>query len=318
MSTSRRTRLVAPLLALLLGGGVVACGEESSGGQDPTGVSAGGGLDQLEVSGDFGSEPTLDWKDAVTVDQTQSETLVEGEGAEVASGDLVLAHILLANGVDQQVLTSDFSAEPQLFAVSDQLIPALRDQLEGATIGSRIAVAAPPKDAFGEQGNPQMGIGNKDTVVFVLDVTDVVPAKPSGSQQEPAAWMPELQQSDGVPSGMKFSGTPKPTTNLRSGTLITGEGKKVTAGDTLYVNYLGQVYGGKEPFDQSFSQGQPFSFTLGQGEVVKGWDQALAGVPVGSRVLISVPPALGYGKKGQGDIKGTDTMYFVIDVLAAR
>lgn len=320
MSATRRTRLVAVAATLLLSSGLAACGEDDGNAQDPTGVSAGGGLDQLEVSGDFGAEPELTWKDSVTVTKTESETLIEGDGDTVENGDLVLTSLLLANGVDEKVLANDFAdgGEPQLIPLSDQLIPALRDQLDGATIGSRIAIAAPPEDAFGENGNPQLGIGNEDTVVFVMDVTGTVASEPDGAAQDPAPWMPKVIETDGSPTGLDFAGTPKPTKDLQVGYLIKGSGDETAPGDQLYVNYLGQVYGGKEPFDDSYSTGQPFNFVLGQSQVVKGWDQGLEGVPVGSRVILAIPPDLGYGKKGQGDIKANDTMYFVIDVLAAN
>lgn len=321
MSSTRRTRLVAVAATLLLSSGLAACGEEDGNAQDPTGVSAGGGLDQLEISGEFGDEPELTWNDPVTVTETESETLIEGDGETVENGDLVLTSLLLANGVSETVLANDFAegGQPQLVPLSDQLIPALRDGLDGATVGSRIAIAAAPADAFGENGNPQLGIGNADTVVFLMDITGTVPSEPDGEAQDPAAWMPAVQETDGSPTGLDFADTPKPTDALQVGYLIKGTGKEATSGDQLYVNYLGQVYGGKQPFDDSYSKGQPFDFVLGQGQVVKGWDQGLDGVPAGSRVLLAIPPALGYGEEGQGDdIKGTDTMYFVIDVLAVN
>ncbi len=79
------------------------------------------------------------------------------------------------------------------------------------------------------------------------------------------------------------------------------------------------MFGGETPFDSSFSRGAPASFQIGVGAVVKGWDKALVGRAVGSRVLLSIPPDLGYGEKGnkQAGIKGTDTLYFVVDILAA-
>jgi peptidylprolyl isomerase len=99
---------------------------------------------------------------------------------------------------------------------------------------------------------------------------------------------------------------------------VQGDGPKVEKGQTIVVNYLGQVYGGKAPFDTSYS-GEPASFQIGAGKVVKGWDQGLVGRPVGSRVMLSIPPSLGYGKDGnkEAGIKGTDTLYFVVDILAA-
>ena len=89
-------------------------------------------------------------------------------------------------------------------------------------------------------------------------------------------------------------------------------------GQTIAVDYLGQVYDAKKPFDESYSK-QPTSFPIGTGAVVKGWDEALVGQTVGSRVILSIPPALGYGEAGneQAGIKGTDTLFFVVDILGA-
>ena len=101
-------------------------------------------------------------------------------------------------------------------------------------------------------------------------------------------------------------------------TVIEGTGPKVRKGQSLVVQYTGKIWGSDKEFDSSWTKGQPVMFQIGTGKVIKGWDQGLVGVPVGSRVLLAIPPALGYGEKGQGDvIKGTDTLVFVVDVLEA-
>jgi len=199
-----------------------------------------------------------------------------------------------------------------------QVVPGWDKTLVGATVGSRIAVAAPPEDAFGEQGNAQLGIGNEDPVLFVVDIVSELPQGPSGTEQDPASWAPAVVGGD-TPTALDFKGTPEPNDKLRVTTLIEGEGPETENGQTVYVNYLGQVYDGKAPFDASYERGEPLDFELGAGGVVKGWDQGLKGVPVGSRVILAVPPELGYGEEGNKDagIKGTDTLYFVVDVLAA-
>ena len=188
--------------------------------------------------------------------------------------------------------------------------------LEGQKVGSRVAVAASAETAFGEAGNAQLGIGNKDTVVAVIDLLTAVPEGPEGEEQDAPSWAPALQGDEAAPTGLDFAGTPKPGDSLQSAYLIEGEGEEVQKGQTIVVNYLGQVYGGKKPFDESYSA-QPTSFQIGVGGVVKGWDQTLVGVPVGSRVIMAIPPELGYGEQGnpQAGIKGTDTLYFVVDVL---
>ena len=100
--------------------------------------------------------------------------------------------------------------------------------------------------------------------------------------------------------------------------LIQGTGATVKKGQTLTVNYLGQVYDGKKPFDESYSK-TPATFAIGTGAVIPGWDKTLVGQKVGSRMILAIPPKEGYGKEGKpaAGIKGTDTMYFVVDILGA-
>ncbi|MEJ7833039.1 MAG: FKBP-type peptidyl-prolyl cis-trans isomerase, partial [Nocardioides sp.] len=105
----------------------------------------------------------------------------------------------------------------------------------------------------------------------------------------------------------------------RKSVVLEGNGAAVEKGQTISVRYLGQVYEGAKPFDESYTAEQPASFVIGKGAVIKAWDAALVGLPVGSRIVLEVPPKLGYGEAGNPDagIKGTDTLYFVIDVLGA-
>ena len=85
----------------------------------------------------------------------------------------------------------------------------------------------------------------------------------------------------------------------------------------MITNYLGQIWGG-EVFDNSYDRGATSAFQIGVGKVVPGWDTALVGVPVGSRVMLSLPPADGYGPAGNSGagITGTDTLVFVVDIVA--
>ena len=310
----RPTRLLSVLLvlpALILGG----CGDESA-----DGGAAGEGLSAVTVSGDFGAEPEVTWDGDFDPGKLETETLITGDGAEVEEGQQVFTRLWLGNGFTESMAYSTFGddATPELLTVGGDMTSAISAGLEGQTLGSRVVVASPPKDAFGEQGNPQLGIGNADPVLFVMDLVSVLPDGPSGSDEKPAGWAPAVE-GDEKPTSLDFKGTPEPSDKLRVTTLIEGEGDPTEKGQTIYVNYLGQVYDGEKPFDSSYERGEPLDFELGAGGVVKGWDQGLKGIPVGSRVILAVPPDLGYGEKGNKDagIKGTDTLYFVVDVLAA-
>jgi peptidylprolyl isomerase len=85
------------------------------------------------------------------------------------------------------------------------------------------------------------------------------------------------------------------------------------------MQYVGVAWSTGEQFDASWDRGQPFSFGLGQGMVISGWDQGVAGMKVGGRRRLTIPPELGYGSRGAGGvIKGGETLVFVVDLLGVR
>jgi peptidylprolyl isomerase len=306
--------LAAPLLLSLLTMGLAACGDDT--GAD---AASGGGLDTVTIEGDIGSSPKVTFDGRVEVSKVETKTLITGDGPELGADDEVLAHLWIGNGFSQQKALDTYEEKkPELITINDHVGKVFRDAIEGQTVGSRVAVAAPAKDAFGEGGNPTLGIGNADSVIIVIDLVSDVLDGPHGTDKDAPDWTPENVTKDDVPTGFDFSGTPEPSKRLRIAPLVQGDGATVKKGQTIVVDYLGEVYGGTAPFDESFSK-TPASFQIGVGAVVKGWDQALVGRAVGSRVLLSIPPDLGYGDKGNKDagIKGTDTLYFVVDILAA-
>jgi peptidylprolyl isomerase len=313
VSRTTRTRLVAASGVLVLAGlSLTACGSDDDSGSD-----AAGGLDTVTISGDVGTVPEVTWDGQVAPEDIETEVITEGDGEVIEAGDGALAHIWIGNGYTQDMAYSSYEAKSPQLLVGEVSEP-FQKALEGHTVGSRVAVAATAEDAFGEGGNPQLGIGNKDGIVFVVDLMARVGDEPFGEEREPAKWAPSLIESDGVVTGFDFTDANKPSKNLLDTTLVKGDGPVVKSGQTIAVNYLGQVYDAKAPFDESYSK-DPASFPIGVGQVVAGWDKELVGKTVGSRVILSIPPADGYGKEGNKDagIKGTDTLFFVVDILAA-
>jgi peptidylprolyl isomerase len=305
------------LLPVLLVG-LAGCGSNSS-----SSAAASKALDAVSITGDVGKEPQVDWKGKMTADDVQTTTVTHGDGDTVNHGDLVSAQLWIGNGYSQQKAYSTYDqGGAQTLTINDQLTPVIADAITGSTIGSRIAVTAPADKLFGESGNPQLNISNKDPVLVVIDLISkpTPPLKgPKGKAQPAPSWAPKLVTKGDTVTSLDFSKTPKPDGKLRSAVLIQGTGKKVQKGQTITVDYLGQVYGGKAPFDESYSK-EPASFGIGTGQVIAGWDKTLIGQKVGSRLVLAIPPEDGYGKQGQPDagIKGTDTLYFVVDILAAN
>ena len=144
-----------------------------------------------------------------------------------------------------------------------------------------------------------------------------VPPATAVAAAVPAEQLPTATGAFGEKPTLTFpAGNPVPS--LQRVILSEGTGPVTEADQWLIINYLGQIWGG-DVFDNSYDKGSTFAFQLGERKVVPGWDTALVGVPVGSRVMLSLPPADGYGSPGNPvpSIKGTDTLVFVVDIVNA-
>ena len=101
--------------------------------------------------------------------------------------------------------------------------------------------------------------------------------------------------------------------------LVKGTGAEAKSGDEVTVQYVGVDYKTGKEFDASWDRGEPFSFTLGAGEVIPGWDQGVEGMKVGGRRELIIPPELAYGPAGSPPAIGpNETLIFVIDLLAVK
>lgn len=301
------------LVPLLIAPALVACGGGDDSGRTVEGLAA------VSITGDVGQEPTIDWKDQIASDSKETKTLVTGDGPALADDGTAIVAITIANGFDQKTDYSSYTQGQGSESVdlsSPDTLPVLKDSLQGATVGSRIAVAVNAQDVFQGGGNPQLGIGNADPLVFVLDVLG--PYTPSGDWPSTAkGTVPGVTvDGDGKPTGLTFDAR-KPAPKLQLTVISKGTGPALTKDGTIVANYLGEVYGGTKPFDESFSKGQPLTSKLSG--LVPGWAKALTGVPAGSRVILSLPPKEGYGPAGQpsAGIGGKDTIVFAIDILGA-
>jgi len=144
-----------------------------------------------------------------------------------------------------------------------------------------------------------------------------VPAATAVAAAVPTDQLATASGSFGEKPTLTFPDTDPPP-SLQRVVLSEGTGPVTQSGDWLITNYLGQVWGG-DVFDNSYDRGSTSAFQIGVGKVVPGWDVGLVGVPVGSRVMLSLPPADGYGSAGNSSagIKGTDTLVFVVDIVQA-
>lgn len=315
--------LAVPALVL----GLAACAPEptedpgTAGTDSPVGCAPSGPISEaVTVSGDFDSEPDVQFNAPLTVPAVQRTVVTEGDGAELQDGALAQIHFTVYNGETGDDLDSTGYDDGQLFqATVDEasLLPGLVKTLRCSTVGSRVVGVIPPADAFGDTGNEQLGVEPGQSIVFVVDVVDVLPTQVEGDAQPLPEGFPEVVWAeDGQPT-VKIPDADPPA-GLKIATVITGDGPVVGDGDSVTVQYQGVNWTGGEVFDQSWGRG-PTSFATN--EVIPGFGDAMVGQTVGSRVVVIIPPDQGYGPQGGNagaGIAEDDTLVFVIDILATQ
>jgi len=110
-----------------------------------------------------------------------------------------------------------------------------------------------------------------------------------------------------------------PPTELEVTDLTVGDGAEAAAGNTVKVHYVGVAYSTGEEFDASYNRGAPLDFPLGAGRVIRGWDEGVAGMKVGGRRRLVIPPHLAYGDRGAGGVIAPgETLIFVVDLVDVR
>lgn len=309
----------------ITGGELSAVGVEMTEGEDGTQVP---GLT-------LGGVPFPDGDLPFGVAETDTQVVTEGDGGQVTEGQDVTVRYLAVNGTNGQELLTTFPTDDtvSMSLGSEGLLPAFAETLPEQTVGSEMILAMPPAEGFGEQGNPSLGIGPADTVLFYLEIVDAVDplTQAEGTTVEPEAGLPSVEADGESPATITIPEGEEPPSELVVQPLIEGQRAPVEAGQSITVHYTGVKWSDGEMFDSSYTTGQPITTTIGAGQVIPGWDEGLVGQPVGSRVLLVIPPAQAYGETPSSDdalatatadpnanpLVG-ETLVFVIDILSAN
>src|ERR1700722_18064471 len=311
-------RISAALLVPLVAGlALVGCG--SSAPADPNAA--------VSVSGAFGKAPVVKIPASAASGKLAVSTAIKGTGAAVPSGDNVLANLAIYkwSGKTHKLLESTFTAFPAVVPAEIGL-KGLASAIKGQKIGSRILAVLPPKYGYGTTGNSNLGVTKPAPPVWVIDL--IKPFAPTASAtgttvSSGGGALPTVKQAAGAAPVITVPKGATPPKGLVTKTLIQGTGPVVTAKQTVVAQYVASIWRTGAVFNSTWpsssSAGLPFSFVQGGNGVIPGFEKGLTGVKVGSRVMIVIPPSLGYGSAGQSSvgIKGTDTLVFVVDVLAA-
>jgi FKBP-type peptidyl-prolyl cis-trans isomerase len=305
--------LVLPIAATVA---LAGCGSSAS---TPTNTNA-----DVKIAGASGKAPTVTIPKSDPTTKLVTKTLAPGSGPTLAPTDSILANfsVYLWRQKTHKLIFSSYTSTPEVLPVKIGLT-GLQTALSTAKVGSRILAVLPPKYAYGPQGNPQIGVKATDTLVWVVDVLNAFTSTQGATGQhitDGGGSLPKITASLGVSPQIAI---PKasPPSKLVVKTLIQGTGTPIKAGESIVVRYVASIWRNGKVFNDNWpSVTQPTTppnvFQLGQ--LIPAWNTGLVGVPVGSRVMLVVPPSEGYGKAGQtsAGIKPTDTLVFVVDILA--
>ncbi|GAA3029878.1 hypothetical protein GCM10017559_65550 [Streptosporangium longisporum] len=320
----RRSMAVLAAVPLMF---AAACGSGGDAATSTTGASSSassassGGVAELQVTGAAGAKPTVAFPSKV-VESSSFKVLTPGTAGEpVKPGGSVVANftVFTWDGKENKLAGSTYDeGGPQVITLNEQVPEILRKGFAETKGGGRF-LSVVGKDALPKEQQAQAPPGQSQ--VFVVDVVGVPAEKTAkGTASDPGLKGVKVESPGGDAAPKLTTKTKeKAPKDLVVKTVIKGTGPAVKSGQSILVQYAGKIWGSDVEFDSSWSRGaQPIMFQIGTGKVIKGWDQGLVGVPVGSRVLLSIPPDLGYGKAGSGEkIKGTDTLVFLVDVVAA-
>ncbi|MEU8586279.1 FKBP-type peptidyl-prolyl cis-trans isomerase [Streptomyces sp. NPDC048664] len=280
-----------------------------------------GPVPAITAGAKFGEKPTVAKGSGTPSKDLAVKTVIAGNGQTVAENDFLEANYLGQVWSTGKVFDNSFDRKTSLVIQLAQgsVIDGWRYALTGKKTGSRVEMAVPPTWGYGTQGNSRAGIKGTDTLVFVVDVVNTFNGKSSAKGKAVAqnnASLPKVgTNTDGKAPSIDVPKAKAPT-GLVATYVLEGDGPVVAADSTVLVQYKGVLWDSGKEFDSSYSRDQPAMFPLQQ--VVKGWGQGLTGKKVGSRVLIVVPPKLGYGDnppQGSGLSKNS-TLVFSVDILA--
>jgi FKBP-type peptidyl-prolyl cis-trans isomerase len=185
-------------------------------------------------------------------------------------------------------------------------LPNLHPPRPRVALGLAALLAAGLVAGCGSSGSESggIGVGKESTAANALIEHTTTPTTPASGplSKEPTIAVPKA---------------PAPKT-LTTKDIIVGTGTEAKTGASVAVNYVGALYSNGKVFDASWKRNEPFTLTLGQGQVIPGWEKGIVGMHVGGRRELIIPPELGYGKRGSPpNIPPNETLIFIVDLLSA-
>lgn len=279
---------------------LTACGSSSKSGSAADCAQPGSQSNSVTASGEYGKTPTVSVKGTLKATGVQRTVVIKGTGAQEATDATVQAHITFFDATGKQL------AEQDAYLPLDSKIttPAIVSALGCVNYGSRTVTTGRGSDYF--PGTQPTGINAADTYIVVADVEKAFVPDPWTTQVPTVTF-----DKSGMPT-VKLAG--QPLANWAVKVLQEGTGAVVKAGDNVTLNYQGTSWNTGKIFDQSYGK-QPATFNTTQ--VVPGFGNAIVGQKVGTKLVVTIPPALAYGTDTSASQLANQTLVFVIDIQSA-
>jgi peptidylprolyl isomerase len=275
-------------------------------------VPASDNFDKVTVSGAYGKAPKVTVKSPWAIDKTRAKVLTPSKGAQVKQNQTVEVNYSGVNGRTGKTFDSSFTRGAPVAFNLGQVVPGFSKGLVGQRQGSRVVIAMPGSDGYDSAGgNPQAGIEIGDTLIFVVDLVRVQLTGPEGTPVKPKPGLPTVTEKNGQPEITVPKGDPPATLQVQP--LIQGKGQKVGENDQITFNYRWVRWSDGKLLEETYSS-EPATAALSG--LLPGMVKGLKGQPVGSRVLLVIPPADGYPDgNATPSIKRGETLVMVVDLL---
>jgi FKBP-type peptidyl-prolyl cis-trans isomerase len=310
-----RRSAVGLVLALLFA--LTGCGGSAGTG---TALAPLATLHDVTVTGPMTRKPTVKFKAPLRFAKTTSTIVHKGPGTgdAVEPDSSVTVGYVAYNASDGTQFGGSWrtaSSDKLATFTVNSVVAGFGKGLQGAHAGDRVLIGATSKDGYDPVGNGTT-IHKGDSLIFVVDVRKVANPVPIARRDLPTLVLNKSHQPE------KFvakASTPPHVSQLGVYVVRKGHGATVKSGQTVTVEYVGQLYPDGKVFDESWSKKPPVSFPIGTGRVIAGWDDGLVGQTVGSRVILTIPSDEAYGATGSGPLVPPNSdLIFAIDIVSAR